>query len=67
MPSLDYFDEIWCPSNFVRESIALKAPYPVLSMPHAIGFERPKEDTRPPFGRASGFPRTVSSSSASST
>ena len=46
MAAFDYFDEIWCPSNFVRESIALKAPYPVLSMPHAIGFERPKEDTR---------------------
>jgi len=44
MPSLDYFDEIWCPSNFVRESIALKAPYPVLTMPHSIGFERPKEE-----------------------
>jgi glycosyltransferase involved in cell wall biosynthesis len=41
MPSLDYFDEIWCPSNFVRESIALKAPFPVLTMPHSIAFERP--------------------------
>ena len=44
MPSLDYFDEIWCPSNFVRESIALKAPFPVLTMPHAIAFERPLDD-----------------------
>ena len=41
MPSFDYFDEIWCPSDFVRESIALKAPFPVLTMPHSIGFERP--------------------------
>jgi glycosyltransferase involved in cell wall biosynthesis len=41
LPSLDYFDEIWCPSNFVREAIALKAPFPVLTMPHSIGFERP--------------------------
>jgi glycosyltransferase involved in cell wall biosynthesis len=41
MPSLDYFEEIWCPSNFVRESIALKAPFPVLTMPHAVAFERP--------------------------
>ncbi|HMD61106.1 MAG TPA: glycosyltransferase [Opitutaceae bacterium] len=43
MPSLDYFDEIWCPSDFVRESVALKSPFPVLTMPHAISFERPRE------------------------
>lgn len=43
MPSLDYFDEVWCPSNFVRDSVALKAPFPVLTMAHAIGFERPRE------------------------
>ena len=43
MPALDYFDEIWCPSDFVRESIALKSPFPVLTMPHAIGFPRPTE------------------------
>ena len=45
MASLDYFDEIWCPSDFVRESIAIKAPFPVLTMPHSIGFERPIADT----------------------
>ena len=45
MASLDHFDEIWCPSDFVRESIALKAPMPVLTMPHAISFARPAEDT----------------------
>jgi glycosyltransferase involved in cell wall biosynthesis len=53
MPSLDYFDEIWCPSDFVRESIALKAPFPVLTMPHSIGFERPtgtKHALRARFG-----------------
>jgi glycosyltransferase involved in cell wall biosynthesis len=44
MSSLDHFDEIWCPSDFVRESIALKAPMPVLTMPHSIGFERPTAD-----------------------
>lgn len=42
--SFDYFDEVWCPSDFVRESMALKAPFPVLTMPHAIGFERPAAD-----------------------
>jgi glycosyltransferase involved in cell wall biosynthesis len=41
MSSLDYFDEIWCPSNFVRESLALKSILPVITMPHAMGFERP--------------------------
>jgi glycosyltransferase involved in cell wall biosynthesis len=45
MSSLDYFDEIWCPSDFVRESIALKSPFPVLTMAHAIGFPRPTQDT----------------------
>ena len=44
MASLDHFDEIWCPIDFVRESIALKAPMPVLTMPHSIGFERPTVD-----------------------
>ncbi len=44
MPSLDYFDEIWCPSDFVRKSIELKSPYPVLTMPHSIGFGHPGEN-----------------------
>jgi len=43
MPALDYFDEVWCPSGFVRESVSLKTPLPVLTMAHAIGFERPRE------------------------
>jgi glycosyltransferase involved in cell wall biosynthesis len=42
MPSLDFFDEVWCPSQFTRESIAMKSPHPVLTMPHAIGFARPE-------------------------
>ena len=41
LPALDYFDEVWCPSNFVRTAIELKALFPVITMPHAIGFERP--------------------------
>ncbi len=43
VPSLDYFDEIWCPSDFTRESIEMKSPVPVLKMPHAISFPRPVE------------------------
>jgi glycosyltransferase involved in cell wall biosynthesis len=42
--AFDYFDEIWCPSNFVTDAVALKAPFPVLTMPHSIGFARPSED-----------------------
>jgi glycosyltransferase involved in cell wall biosynthesis len=51
MPSLDFFDEIWCPSDFVRESIAPKAPFPVLTMPHSISFERPAGDRESLRGR----------------
>jgi glycosyltransferase involved in cell wall biosynthesis len=35
-PSFDYFDEVWCPSDFTSAAIALKSPLPVLTMPHAI-------------------------------
>jgi glycosyltransferase involved in cell wall biosynthesis len=38
VPSFDYFDEIWCPSDFSAAAIAQKSPLPVLTMPHAIGF-----------------------------
>ncbi len=41
----DYFDEIWCPSEFTRASIALKAPLPVLAMPHSIIVPPPTEGT----------------------
>ena len=55
VPCLDYYDEVWCPSDFTSSAIALKSPLPVLTMPHAIGFpsgmgilpmsERPHEPT----------------------
>jgi glycosyltransferase involved in cell wall biosynthesis len=34
--SFDYFDEIWCPSDFSSAAIAMKSPLPVLTMPHAM-------------------------------
>jgi glycosyltransferase involved in cell wall biosynthesis len=34
--SFDYFDEVWCPSDFTSAAIAMKSPLPVLTMPHAI-------------------------------
>ena len=45
LPSLDYYDEVWSPSNFTRDAIAAKSPLPVLTFPHAIGFARPAEST----------------------
>ncbi|HEY5227475.1 MAG TPA: hypothetical protein VIJ19_02985, partial [Opitutaceae bacterium] len=41
--AFDYFDEIWCPSNFVTQAVSLKAPIPVVTMPHSVGFARPTE------------------------
>ncbi len=41
-----YFDEIWAPSNFVRDSIAIKSPVPVLTVPHCIDFSIPHRDYR---------------------
>jgi glycosyltransferase involved in cell wall biosynthesis len=41
VPSFDYYDEIWCPSDFTAAAIALKSPLPVLTMPHAIEFAPP--------------------------
>lgn len=45
VPSLDYYDEIWCPSDFTAAAVAMKSPLPVLTMPHAISFARPVEST----------------------
>lgn len=43
------FNEIWVPSNFVRDSIAMKSPLPVVTMPHCIEFERPTGNYREQF------------------
>jgi glycosyltransferase involved in cell wall biosynthesis len=53
LPSFDYFQEIWCPSEFVRRAIADKSPLPVVTMPHAVEFARPTEsmaELRASFG-----------------
>jgi glycosyltransferase involved in cell wall biosynthesis len=42
-PSFDYFDEIWCPSEFTAAAVAMKSPVPVLTMPHAIALTPPAE------------------------
>lgn len=46
----EFCDEIWTPSRFTTAAIAEKVPVPVLTMPHAIGFERPVGDFRAKFG-----------------
>lgn len=43
--SFDFFHEIWTPSDFVTAAIAIKAPVPVFTMPHAIAFARPTGST----------------------
>lgn len=50
----DYFDEIWTPSRFTTDAIAQKVPLPVLTMPHAISFERPQGEFREKFGLPAG-------------
>ncbi|MBK1878413.1 glycosyltransferase [Pelagicoccus mobilis] len=45
-----YFDEIWTPSDFVRNAVAMKSPVPVLTMPHCIDFEIPAGDYREILG-----------------
>lgn len=45
-----YFDEIWAPSDFAREAIAMKSPVPVLTMPHCIDFALPERDYRAALG-----------------
>jgi glycosyltransferase involved in cell wall biosynthesis len=44
------FDEIWTPSNFVRDAIAPKVRQSVHTMPHAIEFARPSGSFRAKFG-----------------
>jgi len=36
MPSFDLVKEVWVPSTFVQQAIALKSPVPVVRMPHAV-------------------------------
>lgn len=45
-----FFDEIWCPSEFVRAAIAPKVPLPVHVMPHAIDVPPVSGDGRQRFG-----------------
>ncbi|HTO03421.1 MAG TPA: hypothetical protein VL069_06955, partial [Opitutus sp.] len=50
VPNFAYFDEVWCPRDFARDAVAMSSPIPVLTMPHAIAFDRPSGDHRERFG-----------------
>lgn len=41
-----HFNEIWAPSNFVRDAIVMKSPIPVITVPHCIDFNIPDRDYR---------------------
>jgi glycosyltransferase involved in cell wall biosynthesis len=43
-------NEVWVPSLFVQESIAKKAPIPVIRVPHSIRFSVSKTVSRADFG-----------------
>jgi glycosyltransferase involved in cell wall biosynthesis len=58
MANFDYYDEVWCPSDFSTAAIALKSPIPVLTMPHSIHFPRPTE-TNADLRRHFGLPSEV--------
>ena len=45
-----YFDEIWVPSHFVQEAVAMKSPIPVVRMPHAVEVHADPSLSRSSFG-----------------
>ena len=45
-----HFDEIWVPSNFVQDAVAMKSPVPVVRIPHAIEVKLDTALTRASFG-----------------
>jgi len=44
-----YFDEVWTPSEFVTRALSAKSPVPVITVPHCIEFDRPKDVKRSAF------------------
>ncbi|MDP2126477.1 MAG: glycosyltransferase [Pseudohongiella sp.] len=45
-----HFDEIWVPSSFVQDAVAMKSPVPVVRIPHAIEVKADTTLTRTDFG-----------------
>ena len=50
LSNMDYVDEIWVPSGFVRQSMVEKSTVPILVMPHAVEFDVPTDVTRAKLG-----------------
>lgn len=45
-----HFDEIWVPSSFVQDAVAMKSPVPVVRIPHSIEVKIDGSLTRADFG-----------------
>ncbi|MDO9319462.1 MAG: glycosyltransferase [Gammaproteobacteria bacterium] len=45
-----HFDEIWVPSNFVQDAVAMKSPVPVVRIPHSIEVKLDTSLKRANFG-----------------
>lgn len=48
--AFEHFDEIWVPSSFVQDAVAMKSPVPVIRIPHAIEVIVDDSFTRASFG-----------------
>jgi len=48
--SFRHFDEIWVPSHFVQDAVALKSPVPVIRIPHAVEVKTDATLNREYFG-----------------
>ena len=53
VPAFDLLDEIWVPSSFCQQAIAVKSPVPVLRVPHSVEAP-PLAPDRARFGLAAG-------------
>ncbi|MCC7325797.1 MAG: glycosyltransferase [Burkholderiales bacterium] len=53
LPAFDLVDEVWVPSSFCQQAIAVKSPVPVLRVPHSVTAPPPAPD-RARFGIAAG-------------
>ncbi|MBU2099449.1 MAG: glycosyltransferase, partial [Gammaproteobacteria bacterium] len=45
-----HFDEIWVPSGFVQDAVAMKSPIPVVRIPHSIEINHDTSITRDKLG-----------------
>lgn len=48
--AFSHLDEVWVPSNFVRDAVAAVSPLPVFVVPHALQFAPSADASRAQFG-----------------